>query len=238
MWLVLCSALVAAAPHRVVIDPGHGGSDTGARAPFGAMEKNLVLKISLELSRFLSAAGVEVVLTRRDDHFITLKERTNLANQERADLFVSIHANTVTVPHASGVETYYLNTTSNRYALKLAAVENHTSEQEVGALQLILADLSKKASTKESMRAARLVQRFAVGQAQAVNREARDHGVKASLFYVLLGAEMPSILVETGFLSNLREARLLNSRAYQVAMARAIGEAVLAYFGRGDLPSG
>ena len=211
---------------RVVIDPGHGGHDSGALGPGGAREKDVVLAISKQLQRMLEASGVETYMTRSDDTFISLEERTAIANGKQADAFVSVHANSATHGRAHGIETYYLNVTSDRYAIRLAAVENKTSEEQVTDLQLILADLSTKANSVQSIGLARQVQKRMVTAARPLNPQVKDLGVKASLFYVLLGARMPAILAETSFISNVVEAKLLTSEAYQSHLARAIAEAV------------
>ena len=210
----------------VMLDPGHGGHDTGAIGVDGIQEKDVVLAIAREAGRYLEAAGIDVVFTRQTDAFLPLRERTALANEQGVDLFVSIHANAARNPKARGVETYFLNVAHDRYALRLAAVENQMSEKAVGDLQLILADLSAKAQTPESVALAHRVQQQMFDAMLPLNPAARDLGVKSSLFYVLLGARMPSILVETSFLSNPREGALLASTAYQRALARAIADGV------------
>lgn len=212
---------------RVVIDPGHGGHDSGALGPGGAREKDVVLAISKQLQRMLEASGVETHMTRSDDTFISLEERTAIANGKQADAFVSVHANSATHGRAHGIETYYLNVTSDRYAIRLAAVENKTSEEQVTDLQLILADLSTKANSVQSIGLARQVQKRMVSAVRPLNPQTKDLGVKASLFYVLLGARMPAILAETSFISNVREAKLLTSGPYQSGLARAIADAVI-----------
>ena len=211
---------------RVVLDAGHGGHDSGAVGPGGAREKDVVLAITKDVQQLLDAAGVEALMTRSDDTFVSLEERTAIANRVGADAFVSIHANSAPHGRARGIETYYLNVAADRYALRLAALENQTSEEQVDDLQLILADLSTKANTQESVGLARRVQRRLVEYARPLNRQTRDLGVKASLFYVLLGARMPSILVETSFISNADEARLLLSGPYQARLAKAIAQAI------------
>ncbi len=210
---------------RVVLDPGHGGTDSGALGPHGCQEKNVVLAVALKTRALLEAAGIEAILTRSTDTFVSLEERTATANRLGAQAFISIHANSAPNKKARGIETYYLNVTSDRYAIRLAALENQTSIQQVSDLQLILADLTTKANSHESLSLARLVQKSMMSHIQPRNRFARDLGVKASLFYVLLGARMPSILVETSFVSNADEARLLMTSGYQQHIARAIAEA-------------
>jgi len=222
---------VAAAPAvarrpRVVLDPGHGGIDGGAHAASGLREKDVTLAIATEAERLLVAQGIDVVLTRQSDVYVSLEERTAIANRAAADVFVSVHANSCRACKAHGIETYYLDTTDDRYALKLAARENATQEDRVSDVQLVLADLAAKAATKESQALAVGLQQRAVETVRPLQREVRDLGVKASLFYVLLGARMPAVLIETGFLSNKREGTLLADKRYRSAVAAAIATAV------------
>jgi N-acetylmuramoyl-L-alanine amidase len=213
---------------RVVLDPGHGGVDAGASAAKGGVkEKDAVLAIAREVQRQLVARGVDVVLTRDADTFVSLEERTAIANRAAADLFVSVHANSHKKSSASGIETYYLDTTDDDYALRLAARENATQAEQVSELQLVLADLAAKVNTRASHALAAAVQTSLVHAARKHNRKARDLGVKGSLFYVLLGARMPAVLVETSFVSNPTEARLLSAARYREALARAIADGVL-----------
>ena len=218
------------APQRaksvVVIDPGHGGKDVGASGPGGAREKDVALAIARQTAEQLRAAGLEVVLTRSDDTFVSLEERTAIANKAEADFFVSIHLNATKSGTARGVETYYLDTTSNRYALRLAARENRVSEDRVSDTELALADVATKAAVREAKRLAQKVQKNVYESAHAADAAAKDHGVKSSLFYVLLGARMPAVLIEAGFISNQAEEKLLVSAGYQKRLARAITQAV------------
>ncbi len=211
---------------RVIIDAGHGGHDTGAIGKGGTQEKDVALKISLKLAKLLSEAGLEVLLTRDDDTFVRLEDRTAFANKNKGDLFISVHCNSAPTRNLGGVETYTLNTSSDRYNIRLAARENAHAERGVGDLQLILADLATKANTEESSRLADRVQRELVTGLKDKNPLVRDLGHKEALFFVLLGAKMPAILVETSFLSNANEERLLASDAYQSDIADAIAEGV------------
>lgn len=210
----------------VVIDPGHGGKDVGATGPGGAREKDVALAIAKQTAEQLRAAGIDVVLTRNDDTFISLEERTAIANKADADFFVSIHLNATKSGTARGVETYYLDTTSNRYALRLAARENRVSEDRVSDTELALADVATKAAVREAKKLAVKVQKNVFEAARNQDLAARDLGVKSSLFYVLLGARMPAVLVEAGFISNAAEEKLLVSAAYQKRLAKAITQAV------------
>ncbi|MBL8924027.1 MAG: N-acetylmuramoyl-L-alanine amidase [Myxococcaceae bacterium] len=211
---------------RVIIDAGHGGHDTGAIGPSGVREKDVALAVVLKLKARLEAQGLEVVLTRGDDTFIALEERTRIANREHGDLFISIHCNAAPSKSLRGVETYTLNTSSNRYSVRLAARENATTERGINDLQYILADLATKANTGESQRLADRVQRSIVRGLTKDYKGVRDLGTKEALFVVLLGAKMPSILVETSFLSNPEDEQRLASEEYQESLAEHIAEAV------------
>ncbi|MBS1149206.1 MAG: N-acetylmuramoyl-L-alanine amidase domain protein [Myxococcaceae bacterium] len=214
---------------RVVIDAGHGGHDTGAIGPTGVLEKDVSLAISLQVAKKLSAAGLEVVLTRDDDTFVRLEDRAKFANQKRGDLFLSIHCNAGPNKTMRGIETYTLNTSANRYSIRLAARENATSERGVSDLQFILADLATKANTEESTRLAQRVQKSLIRDLSAQHKGIKDLGTKEALFYVLLGAKMPAILVETSFLSHPEEEKLLGDEKYQSQIAVAISDAVTGF---------
>jgi len=216
---------------RVVVDAGHGGRDTGAIGRGGAREKDVALSIALRLREILTRAGLEVVLTRARDVFVPLEERARLANAARGDLFVSIHCNSAPGRKLRGIETYTLNTASDRYSIRLAARENASSEKRISDLQFILADLATKANTEESIRLAGQVHSSLVGQLRHRNQDVYDLGTKQALFYVLLGARMPAVLVETSFLSNPEEERRLASKAYQSDIAEAIASGVQDFLG-------
>jgi N-acetylmuramoyl-L-alanine amidase len=228
---------VAKRKRVVVVDPGHGGQDSGARGHGGVKEKDVVLAIARALERRLNERGIDVVLTRDADSTLSLEERTAIANRAGAEVFVSIHANAHGNRQVAGVETYYLDTTDDRYALRLAARENSTHEEHVSEVQLILADLATKVTSRESKALAERVQRGLYSKVRRHNPEARDLGVKPSLFYVLLGARMPAVLVETSFVSNPREAKLLATPAYQGAVADAVATAVVEQLSSGAVAS-
>jgi N-acetylmuramoyl-L-alanine amidase len=211
---------------RIIVDAGHGGHDTGAVGPKGLREKDVTLAIAQEVARQLRERGYEAVLTRDSDDFVALEERTAIANKERGDLFVSIHANANPSHQLTGVETYSLNTASNRYAMRLAARENATSDRSVSDLQYVLADLATRANTVDSDRLAECVQRSVVDGVGRKYGRPRDNGVKHALFYVLLGTHMPAILVETQFISNAREEKHLAAEAYQLTVARSIASGI------------
>jgi len=216
---------------RVVIDPGHGGHDTGAIGRKGTREKDVALAISLRLRDLLVDEGLTVILTRNEDSFVRLEDRALLANSARGDLFISIHCNSAPKKRLRGIETYTLNTSGNRYSIRLAARENASSDRGVSDLQYILADLATKANTEESSRLAARVQQSLVSQLRARHRDVQDLGTKEALFYVLLGVRMPAILVETSFLSNPEEERRLASKAYQADVAKAIAAAIHEFLG-------
>jgi N-acetylmuramoyl-L-alanine amidase len=211
---------------RVVVDAGHGGHDTGAIGRGGTREKDVALAIALRLREVLGRAGLEVILTREDDTFVPLEERARRANEAKGDLFVSIHCNSAPGRALRGIETYNLNTASDRYSIRLAARENASSEKRISDLQFILADLATKANTEESIRLAGHVHSSLVGHLRQRHRDIHDLGTKQALFYVLLGVKMPAILVETSFLSNPEEERRLSSKSYQSDAAEAIATGI------------
>jgi len=219
---------------RVVIDPGHGGHDTGTVGADGTKEKDVALAIAKKLRTVLTEQGLEVVLTRETDKFVRLEERARLANVARGDLFISIHCNSLPQRHIRGIETYTLNLASDRYAIRLAARENATSEKGMSDLQFLLADLATRANTEESVRLATQVQSGLVSSLRSKDAKLRDLGTKEALFYVLLGTKMPAILVETGFLSNAEEEKRLDSSGYQEDVARAIASGVQGFLGNRD----
>ncbi len=216
---------------RIVVDAGHGGHDPGAIGPRRVREKQVTLAIAKRLASRLRAEGFEVVLTRKDDRYLALEERTAIANTAGGDLFVSIHANAHPRRNRSGVETYFLNVADDRYAARLAARENgmDPSDRGAGDVGRILTDLDAKASAGASERLAGLVQRELTAGVRARVGEVRDLGVKSALFYVLLGARMPAVLVETAFISNSLEEQRLASAGYQDEVAWGITRAVTAF---------
>ncbi|MDY6839016.1 MAG: N-acetylmuramoyl-L-alanine amidase [Thermodesulfobacteriota bacterium] len=202
---------------RIVIDPGHGGKDCGAIGYDKAvMEKNVTLEVSKRLARKIrKRIGCEAILTRDRDVFLSLEERTAIANTTNGDIFVSIHANAHRSRKVHGVETYLLNLATDREAIMVAARENATSTKNISDLETILNELMKNAKVNESSRLARKVQQAMVKELKGKYKKIKDNGVKQAPFYVLLGAEMPSILVEVAFISNPEECRRLNTASYQ-----------------------
>ena len=215
---------------RIVVDAGHGGKDPGAVGKSGTLEKDVTLQLAKALSKELTKQiGCEVILTRSGDVYLPLEERTAIANKVGADLFVSLHANANNNRKAYGIETYYLNFSKNDKAAAVAARENGTSIKEVSDLELILFDLMANAKINESSRLATVIQEGLVKGISKKYSDVRDLGVRQGPFYVLLGATMPSVLVETAFLSHPREEKRLRSSAYQKTAAKAIAAAIKDY---------
>lgn len=215
---------------RIVIDPGHGGHDTGTIGPNGLEEKDLVLEVGKRLGKLLQTRlGADVVFTRDDDTFIPLETRTSIANQEQADLFVSIHANSSRDPDARGVETYYLNFTSSAEALEVAARENAVSDKSIHELQDLVKKIALKEKIEESKEFAIDVQRSLHSGLAAKNPGNRDRGVKKAPFIVLIGANMPSILAEISFVSNPTDARKLKTAEYRQRIADSLYRGIAKY---------
>ena len=226
--------------YRIMLDPGHGGHDPGARGINGGWEKNVVLAISKRLAKKLQVRlPVEVMLTRSRDVFLSLPERTAQANAAKADLFVSIHANSSLNSDTQGIETYYLNNTNDRATLRLAKIENRSLErsrrgQRENGLALILSDLIQTGKSEESIALAQSLQHALVNHARRHYPDARNLGVKKGPFYVLVGAHMPCVLVETAFLSHIIEGRRLETSAYQEVLAEGLFQGI-ARFLRDDV---
>ncbi|MBW2042327.1 MAG: N-acetylmuramoyl-L-alanine amidase [Deltaproteobacteria bacterium] len=216
---------------RIVIDPGHGGKDFGAPGYIkGVHEKNIVLDIAKRLAaKVRKKLKLEVILTRHTDRYLTLEERTAIANTRNADLFISIHTNASRDHRAYGLETYFLNLATDDEAILVAARENATSTKNISDLEKILFDLMHNAKVNESRRLAGLVQNALVGEMEKKYTRIRDKGVKQAPFYVLLGAQMPAILVETSFISNPRECRRLMDPVYQERLCDAIIDGIEQY---------
>lgn len=214
---------------RIVIDPGHGGHDPGAKGR-SVDEAELVLDIALRVEKLLqNTPGIEVILTRRGDEFVSLQERTTIANREGADLFLSIHANASSVAAAHGVETYFLNFASNMSAAAVAARENAASGEAMGALPGYLKAIALNNKLDESREFATDVQQALVDRLRKSNRTLKDLGVKQAPFVVLIGAAMPSVLTEISFVTNGDEAKLLRTEAYRDRIAEALVNGVRKY---------
>jgi N-acetylmuramoyl-L-alanine amidase len=215
---------------KIVIDPGHGGHDTGTIGPDGLEEKDLVLDVGRRLGKLLEARlGSEVVYTRKDDTFIPLETRTAIANQARADLFISIHANSSHDAAARGVETYYLNFTSSPDALEVAARENAVSETSIYELQDLVKKIALKDKIEESREFAWDVQESLHAGLAARSPAIRDRGVKKAPFIVLIGANMPSILAEISFVSNPTDERRLITGEYREQIAESLYRGIAKY---------
>ncbi|MCK5348457.1 MAG: N-acetylmuramoyl-L-alanine amidase [Desulfobacula sp.] len=216
---------------KIVIDPGHGGSDPGAPGYYkNVWEKDIVLKLAKKLAVILrNRLNCTVVLTRSTDKKLTLEERTAIANTKRADLFISLHCNAAKNRRLKGIETYILNLATDEQAIAVAARENATSKKNISDLEYILSDLMKNAKIEESTRLANLVQNSLVKGLKKKYSGINNLGVKQAPFYVLLGARMPSILIEASFISNKTEGKRLMSDTYQTAISSAIADGVEKY---------
>lgn len=214
---------------RVVLDAGHGGHDQGSSGPSGLLEKELVLDVTLRLGQLIEKnLGSEIVYTRSDDRYIPLEERTRIANSSKADLFLSIHANSSTIRSVSGVETYFLSFTTSKEALEVAGRENATSERSVFELQDLLQKIAMQDKIEESRDFATKINSALYrvwGQAGA----ARNRGVKKAPFVVLIGASMPSVLAEIGFLSNPRDEREMKKGEVRQRIAEALYKGIAQY---------
>ncbi len=217
--------------HRIVIDPGHGGRDYGAPGyQRGIYEKDINLKLARRLAKKIrEELGCEVIMTRNSDRYLTLEERTAIANTKNADLFISIHTNAARDRRAYGIETFYLNLATDNDAILVATRENATSTKNISDLETILSDLMQNAKINESSRLAVYVQKSMCRYLGDRYSRVRGKGVKQAPFYVLLGAQMPAILIETSFISNPRECKRLNSTAYQDRMSEAIVRGIKKY---------
>lgn len=216
--------------NRVVIDPGHGGHDEGTHGAHGLIEKELVLDVALRLGKLIEdGMGAEVVFTRSDDTFVPLEGRTDLANERKADLFVSIHANSSPLPRITGVETFYLNFPSSKDAADVASRENATSDKSIFELRDLVQKITLHDKSEESKEFAGRVQ-AALQALSSKNFPAEyNRGVKKAPFIVLIGANMPSILAEIGFLTNAKEEALLKKPDYRQKVADALFRGISKY---------
>ncbi len=215
---------------KVVIDAGHGGHDTGTIGPHGLMEKDLVLDVALRLGNLITQQlGAQVVYTRSADTFIPLETRTQIANTEKADLFISIHANSSPESSATGVETYFFNLTSDKNGIDLASRENAASASSISDLNDILHKAVLQAKLEESREFAQKVQSSLWSCSVKMNNRSRDRGVRQAPFVVLIGATMPSILAEIGFVSNPHDERLLQRSQERQKIAEALFKGVSQY---------
>lgn len=213
---------------RIVLDPGHGGTDYGTTGPTGLMEKELVLDIAMRLGELLEKQlDAEVIYTRKDDSLVSLERRAQIANELKADLFVSIHANSAPQNYVAGIETFYSSFTNSPEALEVAARENATSERSVHELVSLLEKITSNTKVSES-------REFASRVHLAMMRSSppgpyRDRGVKRAPFVVLIGAQMPAILTEVAFLSNPKEEARLRQPETRQKIAESLLEGIASY---------
>ncbi|HNY66677.1 MAG TPA: N-acetylmuramoyl-L-alanine amidase [Deltaproteobacteria bacterium] len=214
---------------KIVIDPGHGGKDPGAVSPTGVREKDITLEIGKLLAKRLKTDGFEVYLTRSKDEFVALEERTTFANRKRADLFISLHINSHHNVAVKGIETYFLNLTTDSSAIEVAARENAYTDKSISDLQLILNDLMLNSKINESSKFANCVHTSVLASAHSTGYDGSNLGVKQAPFFVLLGAQMPSILIELGFITNPTDVTKLKQRAYQDSLVEGIAKGINSY---------
>jgi N-acetylmuramoyl-L-alanine amidase len=216
---------------RIVIDAGHGGHDTGTIGPTGLMEKDLCLDVALRLGKIIQQRlpGADVVFTRADDTFIPLEERTSIANQAKADLFISIHANSSRDHAARGIETYYLNLKGSAEAMEVASRENATAQEGVHDLQDLVKKIARTEKIDESKEFAEDIQDSLSKRVQKAGKSVRDRGVRKAPFVVLIGADMPSILTEISFLSNPADEQLLKKPEQRQKVAEGLYQGVASY---------
>lgn len=213
----------------IVIDAGHGGHDPGTMDKNGLREKDIVLDIARRVRKLLEAQGFDVIMTRDRDVFIPLEERTAIANSKKADLFVSIHVNAARNPKPRGTETYYLNLATTPDAEEVAARENAVTTRRIGELESILQKVVNNNRIVESRELAARVQRSMSSELFASTSDDRNRGVKTAPLYVLLGAQMPSVLVEVAFLTNRKDAALLAEAAFRQKAAESIAKGIGVY---------
>lgn len=216
---------------KITVDVGHGGDDFGAPGYMkGIHEKDIVLKLGKKLAgKIREELNCEVIMTRTSDKYLTLEERTAISNTKNSDIFISIHTNASRNKGAYGIETYFLNLATDDEAIRVAARENATSTKNISDLQTILNDLMQNAKIHESSRLASHVQESICENLGSKFDLIKNKGVKQAPFYVLLGAQMPAILVETSFISNKRECERLNDPTYQDLLCGAIVKGIKNY---------
>ncbi|HEX4003650.1 MAG TPA: N-acetylmuramoyl-L-alanine amidase [Candidatus Acidoferrales bacterium] len=217
--------------NRIVIDAGHGGHDTGTIGPHGLLEKDVCLDVALRLGNLIEQRlpGADVVYTRKDDTFVPLEERTQIANDAKADLFISIHANSSEDPSARGIETYYLNFATSAEAMEVAARENANSQESMHDLQDLIKKIARNDKIEESKDLAEDIQDSLTGRLQLVSRNERNRGVKKAPFVVLIGANMPSVLAEISFLSNPYDENLLRKGPQRERIAEGLYRGIAEY---------
>ncbi len=217
------------AVRKVVLDPGHGGSDPGARTPFGQWEKEITLDVARRLRSLLQEAGLEVAMTRDADETVSLRERALLANAARGDVFVSIHFNALPVRRHRGIETYFLGPTDDPQVERLAGWENRDSGYSLADFRRLLEGVYTHVRQADSRQFAQTVHRTLLAALTEVSPGIKDGGVKPAPFVVLVATEMPGILAEVSYLSNEDDARLLADPEYRQRVARALAAGIRAY---------
>jgi N-acetylmuramoyl-L-alanine amidase len=216
---------------RIVIDAGHGGHDTGTIGPHGLMEKDLCLDVALRLGALIEQKlpGADVIYTRKDDTFVPLEERTQIANDAKADLFISIHANSSHDPTARGIETYYLNFATSQDSMEVATRENANSDESLHDLQDLIQKIARSEKIEESKELAGDIQDTLTQRLQLVSQSERNRGVKKAPFVVLIGAHMPSVLSEISFVSNPSDERLLRKPDQRERIADGLFRGISTY---------
>jgi N-acetylmuramoyl-L-alanine amidase len=216
---------------RIVIDAGHGGHDTGTIGPHGLLEKDLCLDVALRLGRLIEdkLPGADVIYTRKDDTFIPLEDRTAIANQAKADLFISIHANASHDHAARGVETYYLNFATSEESMDVATRENALSQESMHDLQDLIKKIARNDKIEESKEFAGDIQDALSQRMQVVSRSEKNRGVKKAPFIVLIGANMPSVLSEISFVSNPSDEKLLRKGDQRQRIADGLFRGISTY---------
>lgn len=223
------AAVFPLAVRKIALDPGHGGDSLGTHTPGGLVEKELTLDIAQRLKKLLEADSFEVLMTREADREVSLEQRGVLANQEGADIFVSIHLNWIENRKSRGVETYYLGATQDPYLTRLAAKENHESGYSMADMRRLLDRIYADVRHDKSRELAKVVQSSLFSSLGRVNPGIEDRGVKAAPFIVLLATEMPAILAEVSCLSNEEEVKLLTKPLYRQYIAEALAEGIRSY---------
>jgi len=214
--------------NTVVIDAGHGGKDPGAHGG-GIKESKYTLNLAKMVGQRLQKQGIKVLYTRDSDKYIALEDRTSLANNRKADIFISIHVNSSNNKTHNGLETYYLDVARSDAAAVVAARENAVGVNQTNDLQFILSDLTRNTKRDESLELARTVQRYTLQHLSMGGFKVNDNGVRSAPFYVLMGARMPAFLVEVGYLSNSNDLVLLKNSKYMERLADGISAGIMAY---------
>lgn len=214
---------------KIVLDPGHGGSDPGAPTSIGLWEKDITLDVARRLRTLLQRASFDVAMTRDRDETVSLRERAQIANSQKGDLFVSIHVNSLAARSHRGVETYYLGATNDPHIERLAGVENRGAGYSLADFRRLLEGVYVHARQSESKRLAAIVHRGFFSVLEKANPALRDDGVKKAPFLVLVATDMPGILAEVSCLSNDEEAKLLADPNYRQDIARGLFAGIRAY---------